>query len=49
MCILGKKGQLFLISTIADIFISDMNSSVIIRLKREATDQPWGFRLQGLI
>ncbi len=45
----AKKDQLFLISTIVDIFISDMNSPRIIRLERDATDRPWGFRLQGSI
>jgi hypothetical protein len=45
----AKNDQLFLISIIADIFIYDMNSPIIIRLEREATDQPWGFRLQGSI
>lgn len=24
-----------------------MNSALTIRLEREATDRPWGFRLQG--
>lgn len=24
-----------------------MNSPIIIRLERQATDRPWGFRLQG--
>jgi hypothetical protein len=44
----GKKDQLFLISTIVDIFISNMSSAILIRLERDATDRPWGFRLQGL-
>ena len=26
-----------------------MNSPITIHLEREATDRPWGFRLQGLI
>lgn len=26
---------------------ANMNSPIIIRLEREATDRPWGFRLQG--
>jgi hypothetical protein len=49
VCIKAKEGQLFSISTIADILISKMDVSKTIRFVREATDRPWGFRLQGLI
>ena len=50
-----KKQQRLSRSTLSDrllfqtcfFFGFTMNSPVTIRLEREATDRPWGFRLQG--